>query len=180
MAGEGDPQREGAVVADVGVGQQLDEALAPEVGDAVDLLAAAGALHQAALADPGLEGGQLAGERAGHGRATGTAVRSSTALTAPWASRRARAGYSEPKLIEARLGQQLTEPLLQLVAVELLLREQAEDGEVDHEGGHRYIGLMYRFDATTSMDQTRPRPSTPTGVTSVTGGGRGPAGSLRT
>ena len=31
-------------------------------------------------------------------------------------------------------GEQLTEPLLELVAVELLLREQAEDGEVDHEG----------------------------------------------
>ena len=40
----------------------------PGVGDAVDLLAPAGALDQAALAHPGLEGGQLAGERAGHRR----------------------------------------------------------------------------------------------------------------
>ena len=60
-------RREGAVVADVGVGRAARRAASrPRVGDAVDLLAPAGALDEAALAHPGPEGGQLAGERAGH------------------------------------------------------------------------------------------------------------------
>ena len=133
VAGEGDPQREGAVVADVGVGQQLDEPSAAGVGDAVHLLAAAGALHQAALADPGPEGGQLAGERAGH-RGAGHRGALLDGLHAALRLEAGEGGVERAEADRGAAGQQLTEPLLELVAVELLLREQAEDGEVDHEG----------------------------------------------
>ena len=113
------------------------------------------ALHQAAVADPGLEGGQLAGQRAGHGRRRdGGAL-----LDGLHGALGLEAGQGGVERAEADRGaarEQLAEPLLQLVAVELLLGEQAEDGEVDHGGGHRYIGLMYRFDATTSMEESAP------------------------
>src|SRR3546814_13955812 len=59
----------GAIVADVRVGEQLDEPLTTEVGDPVDLLAPPGPLDDAGVADPGAEGGQLAHEGAGHGSA---------------------------------------------------------------------------------------------------------------
>ena len=150
VAGEGDPQREGAVVADVGVRQQLDEPGAPGVGDAVHLLAAAGALHQAALPDAGPEGGQLAGQRAGH-RGAGHGGALLDGLHAALGLEAGEGGVERAEADGGAAGEQLTEPLLELVAVELLLREQAEDGEVDHEGwwSRRYIVLMYRFDATT-------------------------------
>ena len=144
VPGEGDPEGEGAVVADVGVGQELDEPGAAGVGDAVDLLAAAGALDQAALADPGPEGGQLAGERAGH-RGAGhrrCAARRPSRSPGPRGGRaRGRASRSDG----GAAGQQLAEPLLQLVAVELLLREQAEDGEVDHE---EVVEALHRNDVS--------------------------------
>ena len=65
------------------------------------------------------------------------------------AALRLEAGEGRVQRAEADRGaarQQLTEPLLQLVAVELLLREQAEDGEVDHEG--RGIGSLHRSDVS--------------------------------
>ena len=136
VAGEGDPQREGAVVADVGVGQQLDQPGAAGVGDAVHLLAAAGALHQAALADPGPEGGQLAGQRAGH-RGAGHGGALLDGLHAALGLEAGEGGVERAEADRGAAREQLTEPLLELVAVELLLREQAEDGEVDHEGGGR-------------------------------------------
>jgi hypothetical protein len=133
VAGEGHPQGEGAVVADVGVREELDEALAAPVGDAVHLLAAPAALGQAALAHPGLEGGQLDGQRAGHRRRWDDGA----LLDRLHGALRLEAGQRRVERAEAdrgAAGQQLTEPLLQLVAVELLLGEQAEDGEVDHGG----------------------------------------------
>ena len=95
---------------------------------------------------PGPEGGELAARapRSWGWRRRST-VWASTALTAPAFSSRARAGYSEPNETPERDADQLGELLLQLVAVEVLLVEEAEDGEVDHAvATHRYIESIYR------------------------------------
>ena len=131
---ERDPQREGTVVADVGVRQQLQEPGAPDVGDAVDLLAAAGALDEAGFPHAGPEGGELTDQRTGH-RGGGGGGALLDGLHAALGLEPVQGGVQGPEGHRGAARKQLREPLLQLVAVELLLGEQAEDGEVDHEKG---------------------------------------------
>ena len=150
VAGEGDPERELPVVADVGGGEELDEPLAAEVGDARTPSCPARCPWRALTRarGPGRRPARPASEPD-----IGAARDGGALLDGLDGALRLEAGERRVERAEADRGaarEQLTEPLLQLVAVELLLREQAEDGEVDHGGvvHGRYIGVMYRFDVT--------------------------------
>ena len=129
---------ERAVVGGV-VGQQLAQPTTADLGDPVDLL---GAPALGRTAEPGPERRDLAAERPGHGDG-GVGRVASTALTAPPFSRRASAGYSDPNETPESARRQLGELLLELVAVQVLLVEEAEDGEVDHDVSMQYNGSIY-------------------------------------
>jgi hypothetical protein len=127
MSAERDAQCEAPVVAHVGVDEQLVEPHVAALGDAVDLLAAAAP----DVAHPGPERCQLTCERTARRRAQRGGVvldrLDETGLLEPGEGRIQRSerdGGTRPE--------QVRELLLQLVAVQLLLLEQPEDGEVDH------------------------------------------------
>ena len=155
VAGERQPQVEHPiVVARLALGRQqlLEEGLTP-VGDAVHLLAPAAA-GSAGLAGP--EDGQLAAERPGHRDRTAAGLATaSTALTAPARSRRPRAGYREPKETPLPKPERVGQPLLQLVAVQVLFLQQSQDGQFEHDvlQARLIAPSMYRFDISGECTQ---------------------------
>ena len=132
VAAEGQLEIEGAVVITArGLGREqlLEELLAP-FRDAVDLLGPAAPLGLPA----GPEGGCLAGHRTGHRDRSGRR-RLECCLHRLDGAGRLQAGQRRIERAErdARKGAERgRQPLLEFVAVELLLLEQAQDGEFQH------------------------------------------------
>src|SRR5690606_2542861 len=127
---ERDPHRELTVVGDVGVGEQLDEPLPPGVGDAVDLLAP-GAPPARGGTPLGPERRQLTHQRAAHRRA-GRAGGAGDGLDVAGPLQPPEGGVERAERDGEAQAAQVAETLAQLVAVEVALDEEAEDGEVEH------------------------------------------------
>ena len=76
----------------------------------------------------------------------------STALTAPARSSRRRAGYSDPNdtpLPNPTMPKGRGQPLLELVAVELLVLEEPQDGQFQHDRVTIARVPMYRVDISS-------------------------------
>src|SRR5262245_58087021 len=150
-AAERHPQREGAVVGHVGVGQQLDQAAAAGLGDAVHLLAARPASGGGRRPPLGAEGGQLARQRPAHRAARRCRHRLGRHdLDQAVALQARQRGVERAERDGQAQADQVAQALAQLVAVEVVLVEEAEDGEFQHRSvraaRRSYIVESYRFD----------------------------------
>ena len=143
IPGEGQAQVEDTIVVTrVVLGRQelLEEGLAP-LGNAVHLLAPAAPGRSFA----GPEGGQLPAERAGQGDRRRDGIASFDSLHRAGALQAAKRGVQRPERHATAEAEPIRQPLLQLVAVQLLLLEESEDGQLEHDPSSIHTA-MYRHD----------------------------------
>ena len=146
IAAERDPQGEGAVVGDgCGSVEQRDEVRLAPSGDAVDLLAPSAPGRRRCARARNAASSPASEPLIGTGRTGAGVGLDGLDQAGPLEAGERRIQRPERHRAGPRAGQ-LGEPLAQLVAVEVLLLEEPEDGEVDHQAASiadRHIESMY-------------------------------------